>query len=56
MKIKFIWGVLVQNRIKSSEYYYSTINSTYNGINQIFSEERLKEKRPSTRWALFSNN
>ena len=56
MKIRLIWGALVRNRRKSSEYYYSTINSTYNGFNEVFQKKRLKEKYPSSRWAFFGKN
>lgn len=56
MKIRLIWGALVRNRRKSSEYYYSTINSTYNGFNEVFQKKRLKEKYPSSRWVFFGTN
>lgn len=43
MIIRLIWGALVRNRRKSSEYYVSITYSANNGSNEIFSEERLNE-------------
>lgn len=55
MIIKLKWGVLVRKRKISSGYYYSAINSTYNGFNEVFPEKRLKENTHHHRW-VFSQN
>ena len=52
MILRLMWGALVRKEEFSSEYYYSAINSTYNGFSEVFPKKRLKEKYPSTRWVL----
>lgn len=52
MIVRLIRGVFVLER-KNSGHYYCTINSTNNGFGEVFPEERLKVKYPSTRWVLF---